>query len=132
MEKGVLSRKQLYRRAITKNVNNNVFDYFNDYLKDIPEEDFIPYKNNIGAYNFVNKYYENMNKYDINKYYKKERFHIKKVNFQKEVRVILIPQLAEYEKAGLTENLWYSQDDYFNFHNEYEKYVQNNNKYNTI
>ena len=67
-----------------------------------------------------------MNKYDISKYYKKERFHIKKVNFQKEVRVILIPQLAEYEKAGLTENLWYSQDDYFNFHNEYEKYVQNN------
>lgn len=124
---GVYTRKQLYRRAVTKkNTNNYSYDCFNN----VPEEDHIPVVKQRYSFKEMAKLYRD--RYNLNKYYKKEKFHIKEVRFKSEVKVILIPQLAEYEYAGLLNNLWYSQDDYFHFHNEQQKEIEYNSKNNTL
>ena len=53
------------------------------------------------------------------------------IKFSNLVKVILIPSRMEYENVNLDKQLWYKDDDYIRFKNDYFQEVRKS-KYNTL
>ena len=106
MRKGVLSRRQVWRKTQIKYIEKN--DDF--YDKD----------------NYDN-FYDKDNYDNVDKIFKDD----KNVSFDSIVRVILIPEIKEYSDNFLHNSLWYSQDDYFGFvrDRDNELYKSKNNSF---
>ena len=53
------------------------------------------------------------------------------IKFSNLVKVVLIPSRIEYEKVDLDKKLWYKDDDYLRFQNDYFKEIKKS-KYSTL
>jgi hypothetical protein len=128
MRSGLLTRKQIWRKCGGKSIMYENNENYENYENNIPDNISYIKKNLLSNFNLLTKYIVNDDEYNN----EKEIFGLRKVKFNRHVKVVLIPELYEYKACRLDKKLWYSFDDYIGFRMDYENELLRQQKYNTI